>query len=94
SKTQNYLECEQLYVNPMTDVALMLAIAHTLYTEELYDRQFIDDYAMGFDDFTPYLMGKTIDMVEKTPEWAEAICGVPAERIRELARLMAGSRTQ
>ena len=24
-------------------------------------------------------------MVEKTPEWAEEICGVPADRIRKLA---------
>ena len=94
SKTQNYLGSDQLYVNPMTDVALMLAIAHTLFTEELYDREFIDTYAMGFDDFTPYLMGKTIDMVEKTPEWAAEICGVAADDIRELARLMAAGRTQ
>ena len=28
----------------------------------------------------------------KTPEWAEAICGVPAETIRELARLYASKR--
>ena len=94
SKTQNYLECEHQYVNPLTDVPLMLAMAHTLVEEELYDAEFLETYALGFDRFVPYLEGKTEDMVEKTPEWAEAICGVPAERIRELTRLLAGNRTQ
>ena len=94
SKTQNYLECEHQYVNPMTDVAMMLAMAHTLWTEKLHDQKFLDDYTMGFEEFLPYLKGETEDKIEKTPEWAEKICGVPAERIRELARLMAGNRTQ
>jgi len=78
----------------MTDVPLMLAIAHTLVKEGLHDQKFLDTYTLGFDRFLPYLQGKTEDMVEKTPEWAEQICGVPAERIRELARLMARHRTQ
>ncbi len=94
SKTLNYLDCEHQYVNPMTDVALMLAMAHTLVKEDLYDKEFLETYALGFDRFLPYLEGETEDMVEKTPEWAEAICGVPAEQIRELARLMASNRTQ
>jgi trimethylamine-N-oxide reductase (cytochrome c) len=94
SKTQNYLAAEHQYVNPMTDVPLMLAIAHTLVKEDLYDKTFLDTYTLGFDRFLPYLEGKTEDQVEKTPEWAAAICGVPAERIRELARLMAKHRTQ
>ena len=94
TKTQNYLDCEQLYINPMTDVSMLLAVAHTLWKEDLYDKKFIADYTLGFDEFVPYLKGETEDMVEKTPEWAAPICGVPAERIRELARLMAGNRTQ
>ncbi|MCW8327263.1 trimethylamine-N-oxide reductase TorA [Photobacterium sp. SDRW27] len=94
SKTQNYLGCEQLYVNPQTDVPFMLAIAHTLYKEELYDKKFLETYALGFEEFMPYVLGKTKDKVEKTPEWAEPICGVKAKQIREFARLMAGGRTQ
>jgi len=78
----------------MTDVPLMLAIAHTLVKEGLHDQKFLDTYTLGFNQFLPYLQGKTEDKVEKTPEWAEKICGVPAERIRELARLMAKHRTQ
>lgn len=94
SKTRNYLECEQQYVNPLTDVAFMLGIAHTLWKEGLHDKKFLETYAVGFDEFTAYLDGKTEDKIERTPEWAESICGVPAARIRELARLMAAHRTQ
>lgn len=94
SKTQNFLQCEHFYVNPMTDVALMLAIAHTLWKENLHDKEFLNTYTLGFEDFLPYLQGQTEDKVEKTPEWAEKICGVPADKIRELARLMAANRTQ
>ncbi len=94
SKTLNYLGCEHFYINPQTDVAMLLAMAHTLVTEKLYDKEFLDTYTVGFEKFVPYLQGKTLDMVEKTPEWAAAICGVPAEKIRQLARDMASQRTQ
>ena len=32
-----------------------------------------------------YIMGEGYDKVEKTPEWAAKITGIPAERIEELA---------
>lgn len=84
---------KQIAVNPQTDVPLMLAIAHTLYTEKLYDEKFLADYTTGFDQFLPYLMGET-DGIIKTPEWAESICGISAKTIRQLARTMAKDRTQ
>ncbi len=84
---------KQIPVNPQTDVPLMLAIAHTLYTEERYNKTFLDDYTTGFDEFLPYLLG-TKDGVEKTPEWAAKITGISAEEIRELALTMASGRTQ
>lgn len=94
SKTQNYLHSEHQYINPMTDVAFMLALAHTLWKEDLYDKKFLELYTLGFERFLPYLKGETEDMVEKTPEWAAEICGISADRIRELARLFAANRTQ
>lgn len=84
---------KQVPVNPQTDVPLMLAIAHTLYTEKLHDEQFLADYTTGFEQFLPYLLGEK-DGVAKTPEWAEKICSIPADEIRELARTMASGRTQ
>ena len=66
---------------PGTDGALACAIAHVLFAEDLADR----DYLARFADL-PY---EQLDrhFAAKTPEWAEAICGVPAEKIVEVARL-------
>ncbi len=94
NKTQRYLENDHLYINPLTDVAFMLAVAHVLYNENLYDKKFIDTYCLGFEEFIQYVQGKTKDKVEKTPEWAAAICGVKADKIREFARMLVSGRTQ
>ncbi|WP_281947824.1 trimethylamine-N-oxide reductase TorA [Vibrio parahaemolyticus] len=94
NKTQRYLENDHLYINPMTDVAFMLAVAHVLYNENLYDKKFIDTYCLGFEEFIQYVQGKTKDKVEKTPEWAAAICGVKADKIREFARMLVSGRAQ
>ena len=94
SKTQQYLGCEQQYINPQSDVAFMLALAHTLYTENLHDEGFLNTYTLGFEPFIEYVLGKGEDKIEKTPEWATPICGVTPERTREFARLLASGRTQ
>ncbi|MGS0682334.1 trimethylamine-N-oxide reductase TorA [Shewanella sp. 125m-7] len=93
SKTQKYLGCEHLYINPQTDVPLMLGIAHEMVEKNLHDNEFIEGYSLGFDRFLPYLKGQT-DGVEKTPEWASKICGVSPEIIRDLAKVMTKARTQ
>ncbi|WP_159653332.1 trimethylamine-N-oxide reductase TorA [Vibrio atypicus] len=94
NKTQRYLENDHMYINPMTDVAFMLAVAHVLYNEDLYDKKFIDTYCLGFNEFIQYVQGETKDKIVKTPEWAEEICGVKADKIREFARMLVNGRTQ
>ncbi|MFX1452985.1 MAG: molybdopterin-dependent oxidoreductase, partial [Promethearchaeota archaeon] len=70
---------------PGTDVAMMAAMANVIIKENLLDQEFLDKYTFGFDKYREYVMGQE-DGIEKTPEWAEKICQVPAETIRELAR--------
>ncbi|ELE5025259.1 trimethylamine-N-oxide reductase TorA [Vibrio fluvialis] len=94
NKTQRFLQNEHLYINPQTDVAFMLAVAHVLYTEDLYDKKFISTYCLGFDDFIQYVLGNTKDKIERTPEWAAKICGVTPESIRDFARMLVKGRTQ
>ena len=77
---------------PNTDVALMLGLAHTLYTEGLHDREFLGRYTVGFERFVPYLTGSS-DGVAKDARWAAPITGVDAQAIRSLARRMAAGRT-
>jgi formate dehydrogenase alpha subunit len=69
---------------PGTDVAVFQAMAHVIVTEKLYNDDFINQRTEGFDDY--------FESLEPfTPEWAEAISGVPADDIREAARLYANA---
>lgn len=72
-------------VRPGTDTALMIAMAHVMISENLYDQQFIKTHTFGFDEFKDDVTGKT-DGIPKTPGWASQITGVPAEVIITLAR--------
>lgn len=72
-------------IRPGTDTAMLIAMAHVIWTEGRHDADFIDTYTYGFEKFRDYLTGQD-DGLAKGPEWAENICGVPAERIVNLAR--------
>ena len=80
-------------IRPGTDTAMMLAVAHVLLIEGLYDREFVEKYVdlVGFEAWRAYILGET-DGLPKTPEWAERICAVPAETIRGFARLYASRK--
>ena len=67
---------------PGTDVAVFQAMAHVIVKEGLYNREFI---AARTEDFEAYMES----LEPFTPEWAEAISGVPAEDIRKAARMYA-----
>jgi len=69
-----------------TDVALMLGIAHTLLENGWQDSDFLARCTEGYEVFAAYLSGES-DGVVKTAEWAAAICGIEAGKIRELAQL-------
>jgi trimethylamine-N-oxide reductase (cytochrome c) len=92
TETAKYFNAEWIAPKPQTDVAMMLGIAHTLVAENLHDQRFLREYTTGFDRFLPYLMGQS-DNTPKTAEWASAICGVPADAIKGLARRFAQNRT-
>ena len=77
---------EWIPIRPGTDTAMMLALSQVLLAEGLADRAFLGRYCTGAAAFEASLEGRT-------PEWAEEITGVPAARIRALAREMAAART-
>ncbi|MEL6196516.1 MAG: molybdopterin-dependent oxidoreductase [Pseudomonadota bacterium] len=87
------LNAEWLTPRPGSDVAVMMGLAHTLLTEELHDRAFLERYTTGFPVIERYLLGHGDDGVVKDADWAAALSGLPAERIRALAREMASRRT-
>ncbi|NMM22539.1 MAG: molybdopterin-dependent oxidoreductase [Phycicoccus sp.] len=92
---------EWLAPRPGTDAALVAGMAHVMVTENLHDQTFLDTYCQGFDEahmpvgvpsgnsYRAYLMGEGSDGIEKTPEWAAGITGVPADAITRVAREIA-----
>jgi anaerobic dimethyl sulfoxide reductase subunit A len=88
---------EWIPIRPGTDTAMMTAMAYVMLTEELHDKGFIGGHCIGFDGtqmppgfegeetYSEYVLG-TRDGVPKTPQWAEAITGIAAEKIVEVAR--------
>lgn len=78
-------------IRPGTDVAALMAMAHVIIKEHLHDQRYIDTYTVGFDRFKDYVFGLE-DGVEKTPEWAADITGIPAATITDLAREYASTK--
>lgn len=91
-------EDEWIPIRPGTDAALVAGLAHVLIAENLVDQPFLDKYCVGYDEKTlpagapanghykAYILGQGEDGVEKTPQWASQITGIPADRIIKLAR--------
>jgi formate dehydrogenase major subunit len=73
-----------LQFKPDTDVALLNAMMHVIVEEKLVDAKFIADRTLGYDALVKNVQGYS-------PELMAPICGVPAETIREVARLYASS---
>ena len=76
---------EWIPIVPGTDAAMLVAMAYVMVKERLQDQSFLDKHTVGFDQFEKYVLGNE-DGVPKTPEWAEAITGVPAATTARLAR--------
>ena len=72
-------------IKPGTDCALALGLLNVIIAEELYDKAFVRDWTIGFD--------KLKEHVKKySPEVIEKITWVPAEIVREIARIYATSK--
>jgi molybdopterin guanine dinucleotide-containing S/N-oxide reductase-like protein len=74
---------------PGTDVAMALAIANVWIKEGTYDKDYVATHTVGFDKFSDYVLGKKDGpdgTIDRTPDWASKITGVPADTITTLAR--------
>lgn len=63
---------------PGTDGALAMAIINSIIDQGLVDQDYVSKYTLGFEELKERAS-------TRTPEWAEAITGVPASDIRKLA---------
>ncbi len=74
-----------LQVRPGTDTALGLAMLHTIINEGLYDKDFIDKWTVGFDRLKDHVQ-------QYPPEKMQETTWVPADKIREAARMFATTK--
>ncbi len=74
-----------LQIRPGTDDALALSMIHVITQEGIYDRDFVNEWTVGFDQLAERVRSCT-------PEWAEKITWIPADKIKESARLFANTR--
>ena len=73
-----------LRLRPGTDIALLNGMLNVIIAEGLADENFIANRTEGFDN-----LSKAVSRY--TPEYAAEITGVPAESIREAARIYGSS---
>lgn len=79
SKSQHWLA-----IKPSTDIALLLSWMHVIIHEDLYNKEYVTQYGLGFDALK--------DHVRKyTPEWAYGITTIKPAEIRKTARIMAAA---
>jgi thiosulfate reductase / polysulfide reductase chain A len=74
-----------LPIKPGADIALLLAWMHVIIDEKLYDADYLERYAYGFDQLKAHVAAFS-------PEWAYPRTGIEPRKIRETAHLMAGAR--
>ena len=84
---------EWITIKPATDAAVALGMAYVIIKEELYDKEFVENWTHGFEEFKKRVMGDE-DGVARTPEWAGKISGVPSETIERIAREFAMAKNK
>jgi anaerobic selenocysteine-containing dehydrogenase len=69
-------------IRPGTDCALALGMLNVIISQNLYEKEFVDRYTLGFDKLVEHVKQYPPDTVEK-------ITGVPAEDIKRISRMFA-----
>lgn len=74
-----------LMVKPGTDGALACAVMHILFRDGYANHEYMAQYTDAPAELEAHV-------AEKTPQWAQEICGVPVEQIEAFAKLYGGTR--
>jgi len=74
-----------LTIRPGTDAALGLAMLNVIINEDLYDKEFVENYTVGFPELVEHVQ-------QHTPEWAQEVTWIHASDIRNVARIFAAAK--
>lgn len=75
-----------LQLRPGTDCALALAMMNVILSKNLYKKEFVGKYTIGFDKLAEHVKNYS-------PEKVAEICWVPAAEIRKISRIFAGAKS-
>ena len=79
-RSETAKQCKMwLPIRPGTDCALALAMIHVIINENIFDREFVENWTVGFRRLKAHV-------IDYTPGWAETVTGVNAEDIVTAAR--------
>ena len=76
---------EWLPIRPGTDLAFLLGMINVMVKEALYDKKFVAEKAVGFEQLDD-------EIINYPPEWAEKVCEIPAKTIIRIAREMSSEK--
>ncbi len=79
------LATHYLQFRPDTDVPMLNALMHCIIEENLQNDEFIEKHTEGFETLKE-------NVKNYSPEKVSALCGIPAQTLREVARLYATSK--
>jgi len=77
---------KNLHFKPGTDVSLLNGMINVIIEEGLADRQYIEKFTEGYLELKEHVK-------DFTPEEMEKICNIPANEIRDTARLFANAKS-
>jgi anaerobic selenocysteine-containing dehydrogenase len=80
---------EWIPIEPGTEGALALSMAHVIVEEGLYDRDFIENHTFGFEDWSDedgeeHIGFKTLILRSYSPRTVAAVAGISTETIRRV----------
>ncbi len=85
TRTADLNGAEWLPIRPGSDGALALGMCHILIRDGLFDKRFVADWTLGFEEFEAYVK-------DFTPQHVSRATGIDAERIERLARSIVDAR--
>ena len=82
-------------IKPGTDNAFLLAVANYIFKNNLWNQTYANKFIYGLQQWQDYVLGNAAGpdgKIDRTPDWAAPICGIPASTIIAFANLYAKSQ--
>lgn len=86
------LGAEWVSIRPGTDTAFLMALSYEIISRELENKEFLQKYTSGWNQYRAYLLGETDGQI-KDANWASTLCDIDSDAISDMALRLAKSRS-